>query len=62
MNKYTIRRYLLFIISLFINAFGIAFITKAFLGTSPITSVTYPNFNAPKKNQPFFDVFRLRNC
>ena len=22
----------------------------------------YPNFNAPKKNQPFFDVFRLRNC
>lgn len=41
MNKYTIRRYLLFIISLFINAFGIAFITKAFLGTSPITSVTY---------------------
>lgn len=25
-------------------------------------SKTYPNFNAPKKNQPFFDVFRLRNC
>ena len=23
---------------------------------------SYPNFNAPKKNQPFFDVFRLRNC
>jgi len=23
---------------------------------------TKPNFNAPKKNQPFFDVFRLRNC
>ncbi len=41
MNKYTSRRYLLFIISLFINAFGIAFITKAMLGTSPITSVTY---------------------
>ena len=41
MNKYTVRRYLLFIASLFINAFGIAFITKALLGTSPITSVTY---------------------
>lgn len=41
MSKYVCRRYLLFIISLFINAFGIAFITKALLGTSPITSVTY---------------------
>ena len=33
--------HLLFVASLFINAFGIAFITKALLGTSPITSVTY---------------------
>lgn len=41
MNKYTVRRYLLFVASLFINAFGIAFITKALLGTSPITSITY---------------------
>ena len=41
MNKYTLRRYLLFFVSLFINAFGIVFITKALLGTSPITSVTY---------------------
>lgn len=38
---YAFRRYLLFIISLFINAFGIALITKASLGTSPITSVTF---------------------
>lgn len=30
-----------FIISVFINAYGIAFITKALLGTSPITSVNY---------------------
>ena len=35
------RRYLLFCVSLFVNALGIAFITKAALGTSPITSVTY---------------------
>lgn len=41
MNIYTLRRYLLFCVSLFVNAFGIAFITKAMLGTSPITSVTY---------------------
>ncbi len=41
MNKYTFRRYAIFFISLFINAFGIVFITKALLGTSPITSVTY---------------------
>ena len=41
MQVYKSRRFLLFVISLFINAFGIAFITKALLGTSPITSVTY---------------------
>lgn len=31
----------MFCVSLFVNALGIAFITKAALGTSPITSVTY---------------------
>lgn len=41
MDKYTFRRYLIFLISLFINALGVAFITRALLGTSPITSVTY---------------------
>lgn len=41
MNTYTFRRYCLFAIALFVNAFGIALITKALLGTSPITSVTY---------------------
>lgn len=40
-TRLQIRRYLLFIVALFINAFGIALITKALLGTSPITSVTY---------------------
>lgn len=35
------RRYILFAVSLFVNAMGIAFITKALLGTSPIMSVTY---------------------
>ncbi len=41
MNKYALRRYSLFVMAVFVNAFGIALITKALLGTSPITSVTY---------------------
>lgn len=40
-NRLLLRRYLLFVVALFINAFGIALITKALLGTSPITSTTY---------------------
>lgn len=35
------RRYLIFALALFINAFGIAAITRGLLGTSPITSITY---------------------
>ena len=41
MSKFLLRRYLLFCVALFVNALGIAFITRAALGTSPITSVTY---------------------
>lgn len=41
MNVYLTRRYALFVVSLFINAFGIVFITKALLGTSPVTSIMY---------------------
>ena len=41
MRKYLVRRYILFVIALFINAFGVAFITKADLGTSPITGINY---------------------
>ncbi|WP_302152055.1 YitT family protein [uncultured Alistipes sp.] len=41
MDRYLRRRYMLFVVSLFINALGVAFITKALLGTSPITSVNY---------------------
>ena len=40
-NRFLLRRYELFVVALFINAFGIALITKALLGTSPITSITY---------------------
>ena len=41
MSKFLFRPYLLFCVALFVNALGIAFITRAALGTSPITSVTY---------------------
>lgn len=40
-RKELLRHYLLFSGSVFINAFGIAVITKALLGTSPISSVPY---------------------
>lgn len=36
-----LKRYFLFIVALFINAFGIAFVIKADLGTSPISSIAY---------------------
>lgn len=34
-------RYIIFMIGLFINSFGVTFITKASLGTSPISSIPY---------------------
>ena len=39
--KEKIKRYIVFLIGLFISAFGVSFITKANLGTSPITSIPY---------------------
>lgn len=39
MNK--VKRYGLFLIGLFINALGVSLITKASLGTSPISSIPY---------------------
>ena len=40
MNKTElIKRYLFFLAGLFVNSFGVAFITKADLGTSPISSI-----------------------
>ncbi len=35
------KRYVILLISLYINALGISLVTKAMLGTSPITSVPY---------------------
>ena len=39
MNK--LKRYLLFLIGLCINALGVSLVTKASLGTSPISSIPY---------------------
>lgn len=60
------RRYILFAVSLFVNAMGIAFITKALLGTSPITSVTYVfkyvysayHWAMDNSSEPFICAFR----
>ena len=35
------KKYLIFLFGLFINSLGVAFITKADLGTSPISSIPY---------------------
>ena len=36
-----IKRYVIFLIGLFINSLGVSFVTKANLGTSPISSIPY---------------------
>lgn len=36
-----VKRYIIFIIGLFINSLGVSIITKASLGTSPISSIPY---------------------
>lgn len=35
------KRYIVFFIGLFINSFGVSFVTKASMGTSPISSIPY---------------------
>ena len=37
-----IKRYIFLLAGLFVNGLGVSFITKAGLGTSPITSIPYP--------------------
>ena len=41
MNRSYVYRYIWFFIGVIINSFGVAFITKAALGTSPISSIPY---------------------
>lgn len=55
-----IKRYLLFLIGLFINSLGVSLITKADLGTSPISSIPYVlSLNFPFTLGQFTIVFSL---
>lgn len=52
----TIRRYVFLFVGLFVNALGVSLITKANLGTSPITSIPY---NLNMEIQPKVPMFSL---
>ena len=55
-----LKRYLLFLIGLFINSLGVSLITKADLGTSPISSIPYVlSLNFPFTLGQFTIVFSL---
>ncbi len=54
------KRYLVFLIGLFINAMGVSLITKADLGTSPISSIPYVlSLNLPLTLGEFTILFSL---
>ena len=61
MNK--VKRYLIFFIGLFVNSLGVSLITKANLGTSPISSIPYVlslNFSFTLGNFTiFFSIFLI---
>ncbi|MCC8069835.1 MAG: DUF6198 family protein [Ruminococcus sp.] len=57
MSKFEVlKRYILLLIGLFINGFGVSFITKASLGTSPISSIPY---TLSLKFQPTIGMFTM---
>ncbi len=58
MNK--LKRYLLFLVGLFINALGVSLVTKASLGTSPISSIPYVlSLNFPLTLGNFTIIFSI---
>ncbi|CDE44451.1 putative uncharacterized protein [Clostridium sp. CAG:411] len=58
MNK--LKRYLSFLVGLFVNALGVSLITKASLGTSPISSIPYVlSLNFPLTLGNFTILFSL---
>ncbi len=58
MNK--IKRYVLFLVGLFINALGVSLVTKANLGTSPISSIPYVlSLNFPLTLGNFTIIFSI---
>ena len=58
MNKF--KRYVLFLVGLFINALGVSLVTKASLGTSPISSIPYVlSLNFPLTLGNFTIIFSI---
>ena len=54
------KRYLIFLIGLFINSMGVSLITKASLGTSPILSIPYVlSLNFPMTLGEFTILFSI---
>lgn len=54
-----LKRYLIFLVGLFVNSLGVSLITKANLGTSPISSIPYVlslNFHLHLETLPSFSV------
>ncbi len=56
-KKEVVKRYSLFIIGLLVNSFGVSFITKASLGTSPISSIPYTLSLAYKPTLGMFTLY-----
>ena len=53
-----VKRYVVFLIGLFVNSLGVSVITKAALGTSPISSIPYVlSLNYPFSLGEFTVVF-----
>lgn len=52
-----VKRYLIFLVGLFVNSLGVSLITKGNLGTSPISSISLCT-------QPEFPIFsgKLHHC
>lgn len=58
--KETAKRYIIFLIGLYLNSFGVSFVTKAALGTSPISSIPYVlSLNFPWTLGQFTIIFNL---
>ena len=60
-----LKRYLIFLVGLFVNSLGVSLITKANLGTSPITSIPYVlslNFVYARKLYHLFQYFSDRTA
>lgn len=55
-----LKRYIIFLIGLFINSLGVSLVTKANLGTSPISSIPYVlSLNLPLSLGQFTIIFSL---